>query len=444
MNSRHRLSLCVTTALCVLTASTARADDAGRLADRIFGYLDKNGDGQLDAGEFAKTPVTMREWLTKNRHNPNPTLKKADFTRVFGRMMADLRQPKPDDPDRGTGAGANGGSSTTGGSSGSASLYASGQEPVEVERTDGPTSRLPSEYQAGDANRDGQIDFAEWRKWKDGQLAKFRELDVNKDSILSPRELGAAPIQVAKTQKSSPRKPVEIVAYDKLSDDMKKKFGEVIKTAYFDYLDADKSGKLEPKEWGASERIRKAFSEAKVDLDKDMEPATFVAHYSKIVGTKDTRVWKDYLEKNPPPDSSKSDGSKTDGSKSDGSKSAAGKSDDGDTSAKKDSSKSSPSSKSDDDDSYEKLSDAKKKEYRDIVKTYFEYLDGGGNKDGKLQEKEWDASSRIKPVFVNAKIDLKKEMSEADFISHYTKLVGTKDPTWQRRNPSRGKRRRRR
>ena len=444
MNSRHHSRIIATTALCVLTASAVLADDNNSAGERIFKYLDRNRDGAIDSKEFAKTPLSMRTWLTTNRLKPAPALKKAAFLKIYGQMMADLRKAKPA---ASTGSDASTGSGSTGtgtGTGGSGSLYVSGQEPVEVVRGGSPTDRLPAEYQPGDANKDGQIDFAEWRKWKGGELAKFKELDKNSDSLLSPKELGATGTTVASTGSSSssgssgtsssnntPKQPVVIEPYDKLSDDLKKKFGEVIKKNYFDYLDVDKSGKLEPREWAASRRISAAFKGAKIDLDKDMTPEQFITHYSTVVGTQKTGVWKEYLEKNPPKSATKSDG---DAKKSDGS-----------STAKKDDSKSS-SSKSGGD-TYDTLSDDKKKEYRAIVKGYFDYLDGkptkdyegakDGNKDGKLQPKEWAGSSRIKKVFADAKIDLTKEMTEAEFIGHYTRLVGLKDRTWRRNNRER-------
>lgn len=428
MNSRHHSRIFATTALCVLTASTVFADDNGSAGERVFQYLDKNRDGAIDSKEFAKTPLSMRTWLAANRLKPGPALKKAAFIKVYSQMMADLRKAKPVASDESNGSGGSGMTTGSSGSGGSGSLYVSGQEPVEVVRGGSPTDRLPSEYQPGDENKDGQIDFAEWRKWKGGELAKFKELDKNSDSVLSPKELGAPDKPAVASSGSSStsgssdsssnntsKKPVVIEPYDKLSDDLKKKFGEVIKTAYFDYLDVDKSKKLEPREWAASRRISKAFKDAKIDLSKDMTAEQFVTHYATVVGTKNTGVWKEYLEKNPPKttDTKKDDNSKT-ASSGDSKKSGDGKKGR---------------------DSYDQLSDGKKSEYRKLVKGYFEYLDA--NKDGKLQEKEWDASSRIKPVFVNAKIDLKKEMNEADFISQYTKLVGTNDRTWRRNNRER-------
>ena len=81
---------------------------------------------------------------------------------------------------------------------------------------------------------------------------------------------------------------------------------------------------------------------------------------------------------------------------------------------------------------FDKLTDKEKQAYIDIVRKYFSYLDERGNGDGRLQEREWDVSQRIKPIFVNAKIDLTREMGEVVFLKHYIRLVGIDDKTWQK------------
>jgi hypothetical protein len=57
------------------------------------------------------------------------------------------------------------------------------------------------------------------------------------------------------------------------------------------------------------------------------------------------------------------------------------------------------------------------------AKNYFGLLDE--NKDGSIDEKEWDKSNRVKSMFKNAGIDLAQPMSSQQFIETYVRLSAT-------------------
>lgn len=80
----------------------------------------------------------------------------------------------------------------------------------------------------------------------------------------------------------------------------------------------------------------------------------------------------------------------------------------------------------------EQLTTSEQQRYLTLLVDYFTYLDRRGNGDGKLQEREWDVSNRIKPIFLKAKVDLQKDMTMAEFQRHYIRLIGVDDPTWKR------------
>jgi hypothetical protein len=69
---------------------------------------------------------------------------------------------------------------------------------------------------------------------------------------------------------------------------------------------------------------------------------------------------------------------------------------------------------------FDSLPVADKGDYVTQVRYYFSIMDA--NKDGNLQESEWDASKRIKPAFAKAKIDLTKNMTERDFVLNYIRV----------------------
>jgi hypothetical protein len=82
--------------------------------------------------------------------------------------------------------------------------------------------------------------------------------------------------------------------------------------------------------------------------------------------------------------------------------------------------------------SFDNLTDRQKRTFVAEVREYFLALDESG--DGTLQEKEWNASQRILPIFLKGKIDLTKDMTEREFVLNYIRLIG--DPSWKRSAPA--------
>lgn len=392
---------------------SASAADADSAAERIFAHFDKNNDQTLNPTEFNELPATIRVWFRGKGLKGEQSLARADFLKFYPEMAADLRTgktlpSKPPEDDGGPFAGADSETTTapkTGSTSGSdSSLYVSGSEPEEID-TSGNSTRLD-----GDLNGDGQVSFAEWRKANPGQIADFHRQDANGDFVLSASELGVTSSRSDDDDddddRDSRRKPVEIVAYDKLTDDQKEKYAEIVKKDYFGVLDENKDGKLQEKEWEASSFISGKFRDKKIDLKEDMPFETFLTHYSEVIGTEGSLKWKEYVEKNPPPeDARKSDSD--DDSKSDSK-------DDDDRDRDRD---------DDDRDGDEKPAAAKvSKAYQDRMKGFFTYMDR--NKNGKLDPDEWGVSQRIKPAFQRAKVDISKPMDEKTFYVEYVKVFG--------------------
>jgi hypothetical protein len=57
------------------------------------------------------------------------------------------------------------------------------------------------------------------------------------------------------------------------------------------------------------------------------------------------------------------------------------------------------------------------------AKNYFSLLDE--NKDGSIDEKEWDKSNRVKSMFKSAGIDLAQPMASQQFVETYVRLSAT-------------------
>jgi hypothetical protein len=247
------------------------------ISDRIFTFLDKNNDNIIDSKEFGQIPSPMQAWLISHKITGDQPIKKADFLSQAGQMMDDLRRrrtrtsvkPNPT------------GNTTT---SGTVTNGANGGE-TEVTVTPSATDNLPEEYKVGDIDRDGQIDFFEWRKFKPDEIKRFYELDYNRDSVLSLAELtgmrpenSTAPASSggstqSTTQKSASAAPKEKSAHEKYLSDIKYLFG---------VMDKNKNKTIDPQEWAASARMKPKFEAAKIDLKKPMTETQFTVHYQKI------------------------------------------------------------------------------------------------------------------------------------------------------------------
>lgn len=283
-------------------ASAADTDDA---AGRTFAFCDKNSDGKLDAAELDGVPVTMRGWLAKHGAKSKAGLARADFVKVYPQMMAELRtksqvasstaKPQPTvDPTPKPGPE----KTTAPATSSKVPLYASEPPSDEIVETV-PASNLPANYQDADIDKDGQIDYFEWRKAKFGSFAKFQEYDLNNDSVLSAQELNAGGVAVgsAGSESSSPTttpsdgnspssssKTASSSARPSTPSGPSEEYITQVKY-YFEIMDkqkGNKNGKLDPPEWNASKRIKPAFEKAGIDISKPMDEKTFIMHYSKV------------------------------------------------------------------------------------------------------------------------------------------------------------------
>jgi len=161
------------------------------------------------------------------------------------------------------------------------------------------TVDLPEQFGERDRDHDGQIGLYEWRL---SALAQFRQLDVNRDGFLTPRELQAAKPETeadADSDSSSKTSDDDTEPASKTSSGSDKPGSSSSKTAskkaapgtqsrnerrarlVFRALDKDKDGKLTAKEWAASARTRASFKKAGVKLSLPVDVEKFVKAYPK-------------------------------------------------------------------------------------------------------------------------------------------------------------------
>jgi Ca2+-binding EF-hand superfamily protein len=286
-------------AAIVLAHTTESFAQYGPSAERFFGFLDRNKDGRIDGEEMNRLPGSMREAMKNLRIDSRRGISQSDFSRVFPKLMDEMRAVREKSGGSSWGRGGSSGRDYGRGGDdrgrgsydrgrggydrGRDSRSSSSSSKKTVPRT---TVDLPSSYEETDKNKDGQISLYEWERSK---FTEFYALDTNSDGILTPRELTASSTtsSTASTSRSSSRTyassrftssrnapssssssgPVKPVKYD--SDSSEGKWANYIFTA----LDKDKDGKLTEEEWQKSSRTRRSFerykAEPKFPIDKE-------------------------------------------------------------------------------------------------------------------------------------------------------------------------------
>lgn len=143
-----------------------------QLASRISSGMDTNGDGTIDQSEMQRVPERVRERMGLNG---TKSISVADYTKKATERFKERMEERETDRKRE----ANSRTST-------------GSSVFQQSKRQKFTQELPSEYQAGDADEDGQIALFEWAAWKRSDMFAFFEMDGNEDGFLTPRELNDA------------------------------------------------------------------------------------------------------------------------------------------------------------------------------------------------------------------------------------------------------------
>jgi hypothetical protein len=294
----------------VPSESPAQSTDPKTAESRLFAFLDQDRNGILDPAEFKNVPLPMRIWLAENGLEPTKPLPRAQFLKVAPAMMQAIR------------AGKHAGREKTDSRSVSLVSPSARTSPVVASaKTASPSTStssfqgtasvsllltIPSSYSEGDIDGDGQIGMYEWKKWKKSALKQFLQLDRNDDGFLTPQELQYTPPASSSSSGSSLTTTTPAASSSSLGTRTSRRSSTassptttstttaavILPTVstdehkakavkYFDYMDADKSGSIEPAEWIKGRSVKPVFEAAKVDITKPLTKDQFIAGYAK-------------------------------------------------------------------------------------------------------------------------------------------------------------------
>ena len=294
-------------------ASPAQSSEPKTVEARLFAFLDQNRNSVIDPAEFKNVPLPMRVWLAENGIESTKPLPQAQFLKVAPKMMQAIRggrhagREKTDSrsvslvssSSRTSRVVTSGSTVSPSTSSNSSTGSARGSASVSLMLT------LPSSYSEGDIDGDGQIGMYEWKKWKKSALSQFLLLDRNDDGFLTPWELQSAPSgssssavststsstsassttpassssRPGTTTSSSASSPSSAAASTTPSISTDQHKAKAL--SYFNYMDVNKSGSIEPDEWIKGRSVKPVLEKAKVDISKPLSKDQFIDGYVK-------------------------------------------------------------------------------------------------------------------------------------------------------------------
>jgi len=288
--------------------------------EEMFSRLDANNDGSLSATEVNNSFMSrafrdrdLSNGLSREQFSEEMQQMRERFGRGGSRGGSDS-----DRRERGGSGGEERGDRAEGAqgptseqtptAGGSAPATATSGTPAS---TTSPRARITIDLQAdllaGDTDRDGQVGLYEWRKFAGRSLPEFKQLDLNGDGFVTPREYatvrpppapattpaatdtataGVPTAQPAPTDSAATtgnENAVAPPASGNPADTAKPADGRTTQDAerFFRLLDKNKDGQVVAAEW-VDGRVRTMFSKDGIDLSQPLLAADFSRHYVRL------------------------------------------------------------------------------------------------------------------------------------------------------------------
>lgn len=334
-------AVCAGLVLPVFAQVPAFAQDEDRSA-RFWSMMDRNGDGVLEGEEI---PGMMRGRLEEAGIDLSRPVSRDDFNDVMSQMRRQREESGGGfGPPGGGGFGPPGGGGFgppgggfggRGGDSGRGESGRGGEDRGrggDRGRGDSKTTKevpkydfsreLPEDYKPLDLDSDKQISFAEWPR---SRRAEFASYDHNGDGFITPAEIkipafvtktaddilgealaarlmgsplspSGATLATTSSSSVSPGSTAPTEGRDRDRKDRGDRGGKgsppsketpaadpilVEANGYFDRLDTNKNGVVDPDEWSVSKRLKPLFEKASVDLSKPLNKEEFAVGYRK-------------------------------------------------------------------------------------------------------------------------------------------------------------------
>jgi len=262
--------------------------------------MDSNGNGKIDQEELDRMPSFVRDMMKARGIELKPGMSLDDMRNSF---RSGFSGGPPGSPQNTGQPGENGNNKPK------------ALTPYRMKPKKPMTLELPPAYAEVDTDFDGQLGMHEWMMTRRADLEQFEAMDLDFDGFLIPEELQAAEAAAAAGQNvasTDERKRLTIVTGtparsknapqsdngrgdrggDQQRSDGRSQWGggnwgggqpggeAAMAQSYFQRLDQNQNGRVDPEEWEQSRRVRGMFEQAGIRLDA-MDLATFTKNLEK-------------------------------------------------------------------------------------------------------------------------------------------------------------------